>query len=344
MAIINLCLTFSGWGLRDFLLKQSARPHSEFTKTWHLTFFSKILLCSPLFVLMTFWLGSAILPFVAAVFVFRTLNAVYEPLIISNNKGASFFAFDLFIVTVSLFLIGLKCIATTNHFFYFLSVSECLRFIICLGTFKMPFIFSLRLNTLIQFLYKTKFYFLLVVVSFFQSRIDLYLLAFLLNPNNLNQYQIISSLLSLVQILLSGFVMSYSKLFYRNIQSSETTFTKIVKRSGYLAAILASLSIYLILNIVYHFDFSLLNALLVALNIMFFAYVLLGVFVYTKNDWQKKMMINVAIAGIINLVCCFVFMPRFGITGALAANTAGLMALALKMQKGEYSKNKIPAG
>jgi O-antigen/teichoic acid export membrane protein len=293
---------------------------------------------------MTFWLGRAILPYVATVFLFRTLNALYEPLIISKNKGPMFFVFEVFIVTVSLILIGLKHIATTNHYFYFISVSECVRFVICVLTFKMPFNFNLRLSVLIGFLNKTKFYFLLVIVSFFQSRIDLYLLAFLINPDHLNQYQIVSSLLSLVQILLSGFVMSYSKLFYRNIQSSETTFNKIVKRSGYLAAILASLSIYLILNFVYHFEFSLLNALLVAGNTICFAFVLLGVFVYTKNEWQKKMLMNLAIAGIINLICCFILMPRFGIAGALAANTAGLMALAFMMQTGDYNKNKILTG
>jgi hypothetical protein len=328
-AIVNFFLTLSGWGLKDFLFKESVKPFSDFQRTWQLAFDSKILLSFPIIIVLSLWLKSPLLILVNLVFLLKTFNTLYDPLIVALKRARFFFLIDFLVLPASIVLIGFKVITNATQFFVFIAVLECVKSVLYKVIFKLPTKNKVNFAALISFLKSTKFYFLLVLLSFFQSKIDLYLLGFLLKPEEFNVYQLLSSLLSMVQILFTTFVVSYTKLLYRNIKSSAAAFTRIVFRSGYLAALFSTPAIYFVLRFIYHFDFGYPSMLLAALNTLCFAFVLHEMFYYSKNERLDWVLRYVALAGTLNFILGFVFISRFSVAGALFSNTAGLFLLAV---------------
>src|SRR6218665_1321736 len=104
-ALINLLLVFSGWGLKDYLVKESVRlratgPGNDFNSSWHLAFASKLPLLAGLAVISFIVLAGGSALFVVAIAVFRTYNALYEPLVILHKKNLLFFLLDGFSAVV----------------------------------------------------------------------------------------------------------------------------------------------------------------------------------------------------------------------------------------------------
>ncbi|MES2678426.1 MAG: hypothetical protein V4635_01015 [Bacteroidota bacterium] len=326
-ALVNLALIFSGWGLRDYLFKNSVKHHADFNRTWHLAFYTKFILLIPILLISVFSLDDRTVIFIMLVSVFKTFNVLYEPLIVLHKRSVLFFFFDFLVALVSVVLIMQGVINTFHLFFNLLLVSEFLKMLLNCVIFRKPAFIINDFGALLFFLKDTKYYFFLVLVSFFQTKADLYVLGFLLNPGKLNEYQLLSSLISLVQIVIVGYIVSYSKLFYRNINSSELVFKRIVLGAGSLMALIASFLIYYVLNFIYGFYFSPVNIVIVMINTIAFANVLHEMFHYTRMDWLNTVLLFVIVAGAVNLLLSLLLVGGLGVQGALIANTGSLLAL-----------------
>lgn len=330
-ALVNLLLVFSGWGLKDYLMKESARHKEAFITGWHQAFSSKLLLLFPLALIAFMALPFTYALFVVIIAVLRTYNVLYEPLVILHKKNLLFFLVD-FLTALSLSLLilyGLIC--SYQFFFSLLAVSELFKALIAWLVFRLPKASSITWEECLIFLKETRFYFLLVLVSFFQSRVDLYVLGFLFSPGKLNEYQLLSSLLSLSQVVIASYVVSYSKLLFRNIGSSAKSFRKVLFLTGSLVAPGASACIYMLLNYLYHFHFGPLNTLVVALNILAFSWTLYEMYVYTRLNWLNRVLVFLFVSGLFNLLLCLLLIPSLGISGALLANTGSMSLLGLLM-------------
>ncbi len=331
-AVINLLLVFSGWGLKDYLVKESYQSHRQFSHNWRLAFYSRFLLVVPLlFVALLCFNGYALL-FISFIFLLRTFSQLYEPHILLNRRSGLFFGVDTLAAVIISILIWQDIVTDDVLFFYLVIVSEAVKLFFCRLLFKQapgqPVLFS----ELRAFLKNTRFYFFLVLVSFFQSKADLYVLGFLFEPGRFNEYQLLSSLISLAHIVISAFVVSYSRLVYRNIGGSVLAFRTIVWQSGACVAIGSAGLIYLTLNKVYGFDFSVLNCLLAGFNILLFAFVLFEMFYYTRQNWLQKTIQFVLVCGVSNLLLSLLLIKQFTISGALLANTLSALLLALLMR------------
>src|SRR5690606_38837312 len=95
--------------------------------------------------------------------------------------------------------------------------------IFLLFIFKEYFI-KTKIKFALNLLWETRFFFIASLAGFFQSKADLYVLSFLLKDTSLNQYQIITSMLSLASISIATFTSLYSKLFYKNLNNSKQKF------------------------------------------------------------------------------------------------------------------------
>jgi hypothetical protein len=335
-ALVNLLLVFSGWGLKDYLVKESARPIATgpgegFNTSWHLAFYSKLLLLAPLVVVSCFVLPATYVVFVVVIAVLRTYNVLYEPLVILHKKNLLFFIIDLLSALTFVVLIFSGIIRSYAFFFCLAAGSELVKVLTGYFVFRLPAAHPGSFSEWLGFLKETRFYFLLVLVSFFQSRVDLYVLGFLFRPEKLNEYQLLSSLLSLSQMIIAAYIVSYSKLLYRNIRSSELTFRKLLFFTGGLVAIGASVFIYVLLNYLYHFHFSPLNALIVAWNVLAFSWTLYEMYYYTKLAWLSRVLFFLFLSGLLNFALCMWLITPLGITGALLANTCSITSLGLLM-------------
>lgn len=330
-ALYNLILVFSGWGIKDYLFKDSTRPYHEFNRNWHLAFYSKIILLLPLIIISVFSFPHGYLAFILTMAVFKTFSTMYESLVIFYKKSRMFFMIEFLTAGSAILLAYYNILNDYSTFFCFLLFIELFKAGFNITIFKKPSVIYPNIRDLLVFLKETKFYFLIVIVSFFQSRIDLYLLGFLFSPEKLNEYQLILSLISLAQIVIVSFVVSYSKLFYRNINLSMLTFRKIVFRSGFFVAVISAFLIYGILNFIYDFNFKLINVMVILINITAFAWVLYEMYYYTKLEWFNKMLRLVFISGALNFLFGIVLIPVSGITGALAGNSIALVTLSVLM-------------
>jgi hypothetical protein len=331
-ALVNLLLIFSGWGLRDYLFKSSSRPHSEFTGNWTLAFFSKFILLAPLIVVSFFCVPQRYFYFIIVLCIFKTFNALYESMVVLNKRNLLYFTLDFLIAMALIILTYAGMVRSYVFFFYLVLASEIFKTLFNAFLFRKPSTFILNFRALMVFLGETKFYFLIVLVSFFQSRIDLYLLGFVFDQEKLNEYQLLLSLVSLTQVVIYSFVTAYSKLFYRNINSSQQLFKKIVFATGYVVSLFSGSGIYILLNFLYGFDFSVVNIIIIVVNINFFARELLEMFYYIQHEWINAMLKFIFISGVINLAAGSFLIPMFGLSGAFGSQTISIVVLALIMK------------
>ncbi len=336
-ALVNLLLIFSGWGLRDYLFKSSSRPHSEFTGDWTLAFFSKFILLAPIIVIAFFCVPPRYFVFIVAITFFKTFNALYESMVVLNKKNILFFTLDFLIAMALIIPTYAGMVHSYVFFFYLVLASEIFKTLFNAFLFRKPSALVLNFRALFVFLGGTKFYFLIVLVSFFQSRIDLYLLGFVFDQEKLNEYQLLLSLVSLSQVVIYSFVTAYSKFFYRNINSSQLLFKRIVFTTGYVVSVISGSGIYILLNFVYGFDFSFVNIIIILVNINFFARELLEMFYYIQQERLNAMLKFIFISGVINLVAGSFLIPLFGISGAFGSQTISIVVLAMMMK---YTRKK----
>lgn len=341
MALYSLALVFSGWGLKDYLIKESANTYSHFQQKWNLALYSKLFLIIPPIGLVLIGLKSEYAVFVIWIVVLKAINLSYDPLIIHHRRSAIFFVVDLIIALSMLFLIGTGIIKGYELFFYWVITFEGVRIVFNYLIFKQPTWGIPSVRGLFHFLISTKYYFLLGLFGFFQSKVDLYLLGFLFEPQKLNEYQLLLSLIALSQIAIASFVMPYSKLMFRNIYDTNKTFKDIIYTTSLIMAICSSVCIYLILNFTYSLNFTYLNTALVFLNLLSFGLVLYEMYQYTKLIWLKKILTFVFMSGAINLFAGLLLIPRYSVTGGILSNTLGLFCLYLLMHVFRRNSHKV---
>ena len=116
-AILNLFIVFSGWGLKDYLLKENFKSLATFPQKWNEALYSKL----PL--LLISLMAALLLPMEYSCIIFgfvilRTVNTLYDSLIIYNKKVSLFFLFDALAALLVVLLIWFRIV--NNHKTYFL--------------------------------------------------------------------------------------------------------------------------------------------------------------------------------------------------------------------------------
>ncbi len=325
-AILNAFIVFCGWGLKDYLLKENFKSLATFPQKWNEALYSKL----PL--LLISLMAALLLPAEYSCIIFgfvilRTVNTLYDSLIIYNKKVSLFFLFDALAALLVVLLIWFRILNNHKTYFYILLGVEFLKLCLNLFLFRMikPVYFDLK--QAFGFLKSTKLFFLLAVISFFQSKADLYILGFLFEPASFNEYQVKISLISFVQVAIAAFVSVYSKLFFKDISSSETTFNGIVLKCGILFSILSAPIIFLIETQFFDFNVNVVNSVIMVLNIFIFSRVLIEMYYGTKLEKMSVVILMVFISGLLNIGLSFLVIDKWGITGALLSNTGSSIAL-----------------
>jgi len=325
-AIINAFIIFCGWGLKDYLLKENFKSMAGFSQKWNEALYSKLPLIFISLVIALF-LPLEYSFIICGFIILRTINALYDSLIIYKKKVSLYFLLDAVIALLIVSLIWFNILTDHKLYFYILLGGEFLKLCLSFLLFRMiePTYFSII--QAFNFLAATKLFFLLSLVSFFQSRADLYILGFLFDPAGFNEYQVKISLISFSQLAIASFVSVYSKLFFKDIFSSEAIFKNIIIKCGLIISILSAPIIVLIENYFFSFDFSIINNLVIIANIFIFSLVLIEMYNYTKSNNVGTIIIMLVISAGINLVLSFLLIKNYTITGGLLSNTISSLFL-----------------
>jgi hypothetical protein len=318
------------WGNKEYLLRKFSETPSKIN-----TDFSSILLTRLPLVLLFLLVGIFFfeVEFVSylSVWLFgRFLIHSYEVLIVYEKKFNVSLAIELgsFLVFVVAFYSFLTSINVTQLLILF-SFYQLVKGICYLLIFKN----NLTLKTPFNFdYYKTSiWFFLLSILGFLVSKIDVYIVEQFGNTIMTSDYQIINGLLVFIMAI-SGFIYApFTKNMYRN---NELVIQKAKKTVSLIGLLIVPISLFF----VYEITSNLLN---LELNFWFYIvafFYVFPTFVYGieivnlfKQHREKRVLINLSIGVIVNCIASSLFLYlNYGITGTLLGSAiAQLVIMAL---------------
>jgi len=336
----NAVLVFAGWGLKDYLTRVYSTNSKDFPKKWSMALYSKCFLLLISFLLLGFLFKDNDLLILTGFIFIRTLNQHFEVLMQFDKRNMGIMAIELTLILFILLAISFGKIQGSFNFFIGLIISEAIKLAINIIVFRMP-LPQFKWKEIYDLLNETKFFFLASIVGFFQSKADLYILAGSVKQHDLNEYQVITSLISLAYITIFAFTAYYSKLLFRSIYNSNRTFLYLNMITGLITAITFSAGIYVVLQFVYNFALSKTEFILVITNIFIFSIMLVEMYHYNKLNRVGQSTLIIFIAGVINLMVGSVLIGKYSVLGAIISNTGSLLILTITLFLVRISDKKI---
>ncbi len=89
---------------------------------------------------------------------------------------------------------------------------------------------------------------------------------------------------------------------------------------GVMISITTTTTIYLAIEMIYHFDFSFALYFLGFMNGLLTYSFILKIFIMYKNNKQKQVMIINGATVLLNFICCFLLIKELKLEGAILAN------------------------
>jgi O-antigen/teichoic acid export membrane protein len=160
-------------------------------------------------------------------------------------------------------------------------------------------------------------FFLLGLTGMVQSRVDLYSVSYFMSPAEVGQYQVLTGLLLYIQSLANFILLPFVKLIYR---LEAAVIHKISLRLFLVGLLLVPPAVLLtgwLLRHVYQFDVSPLLLLVGGLHVLPIFYTLPIIYALYKADLQRQVLLVNAVNVALNLVLNIVWIPRWGLLGAL---------------------------
>ncbi|MBA3663412.1 MAG: polysaccharide biosynthesis C-terminal domain-containing protein [Bacteroidetes bacterium] len=326
LVLTSLFVTFTGWGLRDYFVKEYIKntPDSP-------TLFSEIvsgkavlLGLSALLICFTGWTWTFKIFLIALVAV-RTLLAVYDPLILLKGKTLHLFIFESFLYTSTIilfvFFLPLRGMAVQA-----LLLCEAFRALAAILLVRDTGLVRVSLRSALRLLYETKFYFAIALFSLFMSRGDVYIMG-TYHKNSFAYYSIILNLVSVSQIIISSVYNNTIKAVFRLASNkAQAALDKLMLQF----IILSVLSVSCIIGFaifIYHIplDYSFSGLLLVSM--FFYCITVKQLFILNHLNKLNYFLIAAILAALVNVVFSILLVPSYQMHGAMVANVSGTIAL-----------------
>ncbi len=320
----NFLLLFLSFGNNDYLLKTFSNDPSKVYQFWINNLLSRSILLIPCFLIIFFIPTFNNLEYnVALLILFQFFNQSFKSIIVFYRK------FKLNVIIEILFLLILLSLV----FVYVedLSLKLLIQIITITHIIKfLSYLFTL-LKGLEKFKIELKFYdlkrslpfFIPIAIGTFRSKIDIYYSSLFFNNFQLSKYQILISFLALSQMTSTFAITPYLKNYYRFKKETIKKTQQLFFYLGWPFALISLGLIYLVLNNLYQFNFTILQYVLVFLFIVpLFVHVLL-VSEYYKNNYQNKIAYFATLVVIIQIIVGYFIINRFTINGALITKALG---------------------
>lgn len=329
------------WGNKEYLL----RKFSETPSTIKDTFSSILITRFPivlLFSLIGFFLFKMEFGLYLAFWIFgRFLIHSYEVLVVFEKKFNASLAIEL--ICFSGFTIVFYSLSSTLNLKQLLILYSLYQFVkgIC---FLLLFRNTFSLNTSFNFnYYKVSiWFFLLSVLGFLASKIDVYIIEQFDNKIVTSDYQIINGLLVFIMSISAFIYAPFTKNIYRN---TDITIQKTKKTLVLLGLIIVPVSLLFVCGIVRYF----LN-----LELTFWFYVVAFFYIFPsyvygieivdlfKQHRERIVVLHLGSGVIINSILSSSFLYlNFGITGALLGSTIAQLAIMTLLKRSTQKKPYI---
>ncbi|MGZ4099356.1 MAG: hypothetical protein ACXVNM_10785 [Bacteroidia bacterium] len=327
LVIANLFVTLTGWGLRDYSVKEYVKDLSSASSRFSLLFSGKIPLLIISFCLIFFipFTNSFKLGLVTLVFL-RTMMALTDPLVLSYNRTLKVFLLES-VIYLPAFIVICFYPGIHMHLIKLLLIIEVLRLVISFLSIKDKGVLRLKWINPFGFLYDTRFYFFIALFSFCMSRIDVYILGFFSINYFFADYNIVLNLVAFTQIIIASVYNNNIKSIFRiNLLEANRILDKLTLQF-FLLSIVASLAITGISRFIYDIELNAGFYLLLFVNVFFYCLTLKYVYILNHAGKPRYFLIAAIISSLVNTAGAIILVPLLQIYGALIANTVGVIVL-----------------
>jgi len=324
--IVNFAVMIIGWGNKEFLLKEFSKNPSQISVHWQMSLIQRFIIllavtCSFCFIFhYSFFKMLVILFLIVSSFLYKSLDV----LVLFTKKFSFTFILEmigyLMISVYTLFYSSEKI--TVDSLILLISLIMIFKFVVGIWYFHRDIfpVITGRSFFIKNTLFLALPFFLPGLTGFIQSKMDLYCVTYFLSKDQVGEYQIYMSLLSIPTILAAYVIMPFVKSLYRmSIESIKTVEMKLALVAA-ICSIPMMLCIMIIIQYYYSFHFSWeMYALGYIQMLPLFMYII-KIHLLFKFDKQKLVIWISIFTALVNFTGSIIFIPYWGIKGAIMAS------------------------
>ncbi len=343
MSLANALMVLPNWGGKDLVQKLIAADPSSSPKTLAPLMGARILFSLLIAVVVLFFqLPISYKIFIPCMVLFRSVSSLTEALVIHRKKHVFFLSFDLlFYSVITLLLFSSQSRNNpVESVFSLLLIAECLRTLTGVWYFRSSLSVTFNPAKIKESLYRTKHFFLIALTGFISSRGDLYAVGLILDAGLMSTYYILLGMLSLSHIVYSTFVGTFASGILRYQEATFAKFSRDWTFHGFIYGIAAGSGIYLVSEGFYKLDLPIFLYPFIAANIFLFSLTLTQFYQLTRSNEQGHILRAMLAGSSCNLALCFILIPPFGLGGAFAGNTLGLLIIYIFLKARNHTWKK----
>jgi O-antigen/teichoic acid export membrane protein len=328
MIVVQLAAQVADFGSRDALVRAFSRAPGHWEETWRTAIASRMALLAAGPVL--FALTSADLPSVALMLAWLAalfLSRAHDSAVVYRRAYGWALAVELSVIGITIAGVLLAGAAATPFVLLFVfAAAAVVRAIAYVARFPLARIgpgWAIRLDELRRSLP----FFLLTFSGALQSRVDLYVVALVLQPSALGGYQVLTSFVLLVQSLAGALLNPTVPALYRASREAVVAGTVRLLAVGLVLATGAAVTLWLLVGQLY--DLALPPDLVVVswlAMVPAFGYLPLVYLAFREGDERVVVLANV-VGIMFSGALAFLLAPVVGLTGAMASAAAGQAAI-----------------
>lgn len=327
---VNFLAIFFYFGNKSYLLKAISENPAKLNRIWGASFVTRALLFTIL--LLFIWWFPLFAPYKIKISLWAFLlfyNQSFEVLVLYQRD----FKFNLiaelvrniFIVAAILFFISALEIA---DFLIFIVIALAIKALFyTVFYFKNLSNVSLSLDT--QSLKNSFPFFIPMLIGTIRTRIDSYYGTIFFSKATLSEYQIFVNFLMLIQMGVMYAINPYLKTLYRISNETRMYIEKKSFSAGLLIGIVLIPLVFIVINYVYHFSFSILSYTLAFLFVITLCVQILLITELYKENKQMQVAGLVFSVAVLQIVLGYYVIPEYQTEGALAIKTLGQWSIVL---------------
>jgi O-antigen/teichoic acid export membrane protein len=323
LLVVQLGTHIVYWGNKEYLLRAFSRRPGELAALWQTAVFTRWPLYLLFMAVMALWGWP--LSWLLLIWVWGAGLVVAQSVeVLVLYRRAFLFALAVELGTVILLLAGVllrgQALSVTGLLLLF-TLTQVGKAAVFFLYFRADVLRSLRGRHDPAYLTLAFPFLLLGLSGLLQSRIDLYSVSYFMNATEVGQYQVLTGFLLYIQALANFILLPFVKTVYR---LETAVIHKISWRLFGLGLILVPPAIVLIgwlLRHLYQFDLSPLLLIVGGLYALPIFFTLPIIYALYKADRQRQVLyVNLVNTGL-NLGLNILWIPRWGLLGALLATT-----------------------
>lgn len=321
-------ITLTGWGVKDYMLKEYSQKMDRHDIVFTSFLRSKIPLVLLVFIISLCVSASGIEMLLLFLFVMaRTGLALTEPLILLNRRTGAVFCIEAAMYVVTSFIV-LSGVFPAKKILLVVTGVELARALAAF-TIVRPQTSGRDGQSALSVLYSTKYYFFIALFSFCMSRIDAFILGFYKHDNSFAHYNILLTLITACQIVISAIYNQTVKSVFRAGFAQARAALDKVTGQFLILSLIGTTGVCVILTYLYQVSLPAIYFALIPLNLFCFCLTVKYLFILNHINRSSLFLAATILSSVINVVASLVLIPLYGMPGALISNTAAAIILVL---------------